>query len=89
MVCASCARHCAYYRVYYGPYYGLYYSACKCACKCACYKVYNRPIRLIFKLLTIHRVTEPTESTNSKYYLLKVTCPDPRFINPINPYISI
>jgi len=70
MVCASCARHCVCHGAYYGPYYGPYYGACQCACKCACYRVCNRPIRLIFKLLTIYRVAEPAEPTDNKYYLL-------------------
>ncbi len=74
MVCASYARHCACHGAYYGPYYSLYYSACQYACKYAYYRVCNRPIRLIFKLLTIYRVTEPTDS---KYYLLIGLYPDP------------
>jgi hypothetical protein len=69
MVCASCARHCACHGVYYGPYYG--------ACKCACYRACNGPIRLIFELLTIYRVAEPAEPTDSKYYLLIGPCLDP------------
>ncbi len=89
MACVSCARHCACYRAYYGPYYGPYYGACKCACKYACYRACNGPIRLIFKLLTIYRVAEPAEPADSKYYLLKVTCPDPRLTDPTDPYVSI
>ncbi len=77
MACASCARHCACHGVYYGPYYSPYYGACQCAYKYVCYRVYNGPIRLIFKLLIIYRVTKPTESTNSKYYLLIGPYPDP------------
>ncbi len=34
------------------------------------YRVCNGPIRLIFKLLIIYRVTEPTKPIDSKYYLL-------------------
>jgi len=65
MVCVSCARYCACHGVYYGLYYSPYYGVCQCAYKCACYRVYNGPIRLIFELLTIYRVTEPAEPTNS------------------------
>ena len=74
MVCASCARYCACYGLYYGPYYSPYYGACQCACQCACYRACNGPIRLIFELLIIYRVTEPV---NSKYYLLIGPYPDP------------
>ncbi len=61
MACPSCARNYACYRAYYGPYYGAYH----CACNCAYYGAYSGAIRLIFKLLTIYRVTEPAEPTDS------------------------
>ena len=68
MVCASCARYYVYYGVYYGPYYGV----CQYACKYACYRVYNGPIRLIFELLTIYRVTEPAEPADRTLAALSV-----------------
>ena len=61
IVYASCARyyvyHGAYYSLYYKLYYNAYYSVYYCVYNYVYYRVYNGPIYLIFKLLTIYRVT--------------------------------
>jgi hypothetical protein len=66
----------------HGAYYGAYYGVYHCACYRPCNRAYNGAIRLIFKLLTIYRVTEPADS---KCYLLIGPYPDPRFTDYTKP----
>ncbi len=77
IVYVSCVHYYVYYKVYYSLYYNLYYNLYYSIYKYIYYRVYNGPIYLIFKLLTIYRFTKPTKPINSKYYLLIGPYPDP------------
>ncbi len=86
IVYVSCVRYYVYYKVYYNLYYNLYYNVYYYVYYRLYNKVYNKTIRLIFRLLTIYRVTK---LINSKYYLLIGPYLDPRFTNSTKPRVGI
>jgi len=53
------------------------------------YKVYNKFIRLILKLLIIYRITKPTKFINNKYYLFIGLYLDSRSTNSTKPRVDI